>query len=78
VKKATKSEIVAIMIAFITIFVTLTAGVTAVWLTSEVRVFGVVMLPTVVVAGLLVVYFEWRAKLRKQVLADRDDHRKAV
>jgi hypothetical protein len=78
VKKATTSEIVAIVIAFITVFVTLTAGVTAVWLTSEVRVFGVVMLPTVVVAGLLVVYFEWRAKLRQQVLADRDDHRKAV
>ena len=77
-KKATTSEIVAIVIAFITIFVTLTAGVTAVWLTSEVRVFGAVMLPTVVVAGLLVVYFEWRAKLRQQVLADRDDHRKAA
>ena len=39
-KRATKSEIVAIVLAFISIFVVLTAGATAVWLTSEVRVFG--------------------------------------
>jgi hypothetical protein len=58
--------------------VALTAGATAVWLTSEVRVFGLVMLPTAVVAGLLLVYFEWRAKLRDQILADRDDDRKAA
>ena len=75
-KRATKSEIVAIVLAFISIFVVLTAGATAVWLTSEVRVFGLVMLPTAIVAGLLVVYFDWRAKLRNRILADRDDHRR--
>jgi hypothetical protein len=78
VRKATKSEIVAVVIGFITFLVALTAGATAVWLTSEVRVFGLVMLPTAVVAGLLLVYFEWRAKLRDQILADRDDDRKAA
>jgi hypothetical protein len=36
------------------------------------------MLPTAVVAGLLVVYFDWRAKLRNRILADRDDHREAA
>ena len=77
-KKATQSEIVAIVLAFISIFVVLTAGTTAVWLTSEVRVFGLVMLPTAIVAGLLVVYFDWRAKLRNRILADRDDHREAA
>ena len=41
-KKATKSEIVAIVLAFISLFVVMTAGITAVWLTSEVRVFGLV------------------------------------
>lgn len=77
-KRATKSEIVAIALAFVSIFVVLTAGATAVWLTSEVRVFGLVMLPTAIVAGLLVVYFDWRAKLRNRILADRDDHREAA
>ena len=77
-KKATKSEIAAIVLAFITLFVVMTAGITAVWLTSEVRVFGLVMLPTAIVAGLLFVYFDWRAKLRHQILVDRDDHKKAA
>ena len=76
-KKATKSESAAIVLAFISLFVVMTAGITAVWLTSEVRVFGLVMLPTAIVAGLLVLYFDWRAKLRHQILADRDDHKKA-
>jgi hypothetical protein len=78
VKKATKSEIVAIVLAFTSLFVVMIAGSIAVWLTSEVRVFGLVALPTAIVAGLLVVYFDWRAKLRNRILADRDDHRKAA
>lgn len=77
-KKATKSEIVAIVLAFISLFVVMITGSIAVWLTSEVRVFGLVALSTAIVAGLLVVYFDWRAKLRNRILADRDDHRKAA
>ena len=77
-KKATTSETVAMVLAFISIFVVLTTGGTAVWLTSEVRVFGLVALPTAIVAGLLVVYFDWRDKLRNRILADRDDHKKAA
>ena len=77
-KKATKSEIVAIVLAFISLFVVMITGSIAVWLTSEVRVFGLVALSTAIVAGLLVVYFDWRAKLRKRILADRDDHEKAA
>ena len=77
-KKATKSEIAAIVLSFISLFVVMTAGITAVWLTSEVRVFGLVMLPTAIVAGLLVVYFDWRAKLRNRILGDRDHHKKAA
>ena len=76
--KATKPEIVAIVLAFISLFVVMIAGSTAVWLTSEVRVLGLVVLPTAIVAGLLVVYFDWRAKLRNRILADRDDHKKAA
>jgi len=78
VKKATKSEIGAIVLAFISLFVVMIAGSTAVWLTSEVWVFGLVVLPTAIVAGLLVVYFDWRAKLRDRILADRDDHKKTA
>jgi hypothetical protein len=36
------------------------------------------MLPTAIVAGLLVVYFDWREKLRDRILADRDDRKKAA
>jgi hypothetical protein len=78
VKEATQSQTVAIVLAFISILVVLAAGVTAVWLTSEVRVFGLVMLPTAIVAGLLVVYFDWRAKLRNRILTNRDDHGEAA
>jgi hypothetical protein len=78
VKKATKSESVAIVLAFISLFVVMIAGSIAVWLTSEVRVFGLVLLPTAIVAGLLVLYFDWRAKLRNRILADRDDHEKVA
>ena len=55
-----------------------TAGITAVWLTEEVRVFGLVMLPTAIVAGLLVVYFDWRAKLLSPIRDERNEHRKAA
>jgi Na+/glutamate symporter len=78
VKKATQSQIVAIVLASISIFVLLTAGATAVWLTSKVRVFAPVMLPSAIVAGLLVVYFDWRARLRNRILASRDDHWEAA
>jgi hypothetical protein len=69
---------VAIVLAFISLFVVMITGSIAVWLTSEVRVFGLVALSTAIVAGLLVVYFDWRAKLRNRILADRDDHKKAA
>ena len=60
------------------IWVVLAMGITAVWLTAEVRAFGLVTLPTVLVAGPLVVYFEWRAKLRRRVLDERDTNLKAA
>jgi hypothetical protein len=68
-----KSAIVAVALAFVSIWVVMAAGVTAVWLTDEVRVFGLVSLPTGVVAALLVVYFDWRAKLQRRILAERED-----
>ncbi len=70
--KNTKTpEIVAIVLALISLVVT-AAVLTAIWLTSEVTVFGLVMLLTAIVAGLLFVWFDWRAKLRTRILTDRD------
>jgi hypothetical protein len=67
-----KSTVLAIALAFVSIWVVLAAGVTAVWLTEEVRVVGLVTLPTAIVASLLVLYFDWRAKLQRRILAERD------
>ena len=77
-RTASKETIVALALAFFSIWVVLAVGITAVWLTSEVRMFGLVILPTAIVAGLLVVYFDWRAKLRRRVLAERDTYRNAA
>ena len=67
-----RATLVALALLFVSIWVVLAAGVTAVWLTEEVRVFGLVILPTGIVAGLLVVYFDWRAKLRRRAGAGRN------
>jgi hypothetical protein len=68
-----KSTILAVALAFVSIWVVLAAGITAVWLTAGLRVFGLVMLPVAIVASLLVLYFDWRAKLLHRILAERDD-----
>jgi hypothetical protein len=67
-----RSTVLAIALAFVSIWVVLAAGVTAVWLTEEVRVVGLVTLPTAIVASLLVLYFDWRAKLQRRILAERN------
>jgi hypothetical protein len=77
VRKANKATIVTLALLFVSIWVVLAAGITAVWLTEEVRVFGLVILPTGIVASLLVVYFDWRARLRRR-LAERDGYRAAA
>jgi hypothetical protein len=72
VKQAKTSTILAVAIAFVGIWTVMAASITAVWLTEEVRVVGLVAVPTGLVAGLLVVYFEWRAKLQR-IRAQRED-----
>jgi hypothetical protein len=74
VTNASKAAIMAVLLVFISIFlVVLTTGMIAVW-----RVFELVVLPTAVVAALLVLYFDWRARMRRHVLAERDEQRKAA
>jgi hypothetical protein len=77
-KPVNKATIVALALVCVSIWVVLAAGITAIWLTEEVRVFGLVILPTGIVAGLLVVYFAWRDNLRRRVLAEGDGHRTAA
>ena len=76
-RTARKETIVAVVLFFVGMWVVMAAGITAVWLTEEVRLFGLVMLPTAIVAGLLVVYFDWRAKLLRRV-RDQRHGRKAA
>ena len=45
-----------VVLAFVGIWVVLAVGATGVWLTGEVRVFGLVALATAIVASLLVLY----------------------
>ena len=77
-KKATKGTIVAVVLFFVSIWVMMAAGLKAVSLLEEVRVFGLVILSTAMVAGLLVVYFDWRAKLLDRIRDERNEYRKAA
>ena len=68
-KPAKRSTILALAIALVSIWAVMAASITAVWLTEEVRVVGLVTVPAGIVAGLLVVYFEWRTKLQRRIRA---------
>jgi hypothetical protein len=78
VKKASKRMIVAAVLFFVGIWLVMPTGIPAVWLTEQARVFGLVMFPTAIVAGLLVVYFEWRAKVLSRIRDEGYDGRKRV
>ena len=65
-----RSAILAVAIAFVSIWVVMAAAIAAVWLTDELRVVGLVIVPTGIVAGLLVMYFDWRGRLRRRILDD--------
>jgi hypothetical protein len=67
-----KARSLAVVLAFVGLSVVMASGLTAVWLTEELRVLSLVILPTIVVATLLVLYFEWRGKLQRQALAELD------
>jgi len=77
VRKVNKATVLALALACCILWIVLAVGITVVWSTAESRVFGLAILPTAIVAGLLVVYFDWRAKLRRRVLGERDTYRKA-
>ena len=67
-----RSTIMAVVLTFVSLFAVLAAGLTAVWLTDELRVLSLVILPSTVVATLLALFFEWRGKLQRGGWADLD------
>jgi hypothetical protein len=78
VRNARKATILAVTLAFAAIWIVLTTGATAVWLTDELKVFGLVAPATAIVASLLVVYFDWREKLLRQMRDELKGQRKAA
>jgi hypothetical protein len=78
VKKATKQTAAAVVLFFVSIWVVTATGITAAWLTEEVRRFGLVALPTAGVAALLALNFDWRAKLFSHVRDEHHEYRKAA
>lgn len=77
-RKVTRATVLAVALAFASIWIVLATGATAVWLTGEVRAFGLVALPTAIVASVLVVYFDWRQKLLRRMLRAEDQRRHAL
>ena len=66
-----------VTMAVMPVVIALTAGIGGVWLTGDVRAFGLVLLAAAIGAG-LVAYFNWRAKFRRQSLVEADDERRAA
>jgi hypothetical protein len=71
-------KILAIVIALVSLAVVFALGAIGVWLTSEATVFGLVVLAAGTVAGLLVVYFEWRSQLYRQFIDEELEGRHAA
>ena len=67
------STILIMALASVSIWVLMAFGVTAVWLTEELRVLGLLTASAAIVACLLVVYFDWRGRLQRRIVAERDD-----
>lgn len=66
------SRILTIGIALLSIWALTALGIPAVRLTQEVRGLALVILPAAIVTALLVLYFDWRAKLQRRMLGERN------
>jgi hypothetical protein len=49
-----------------------------VWLTGDLRMFGLVGLATAIIGAGLVGYFNWRAKCQRRILGEADSERRAA
>lgn len=70
--------ILAVALAFVSILAVMASSTAAAWLSEGPRALGLVMLWTAVAASLLVLYFDWRAKLRRHVPGERGDNKTAA
>ena len=68
-----KSTTLAMALAFVSICVLLIAGIMALSFTAELRVFRLLTVPVAIAGSLLVLYFDWRGKLLRRVLTERDE-----
>lgn len=64
--------------AVMLIIAALTVGTGGVWLTGDLRMFGLVGLAAATVGAGLVGYFNWRAQLQRRIFGDADDERRAA
>jgi hypothetical protein len=67
VKTATKQTVVGVVLLFVSLWVITSVEITTVSLRTEIIALGVVMLSATIVASLLVLYFDWRARLLSRV-----------
>ena len=74
----TKTTVVAVVLFCVGFWLAVGAGIAAVWLTGEIRVFGLVMFPAAIVGALQFLYFNWRATLLDRTSDGRDEHREAA
>lgn len=58
-----RTAVPAVALTIVSIWAVMATSLTAVSMTEEMRVLGLVVLSTAAVASLLVRYFEWRARM---------------
>lgn len=73
----TNRKVIVIM-AVMPFFTALTVGIGGVWLTGDLRVFGLVGLAAAIAGAGLVAYLNWRAKLRRRISGDTENERRAA
>jgi hypothetical protein len=77
VRKSTMKALAVLFALYAIVWSILIADITPVWLTEELRMFEVIILPVSIGALLLVAYFDWRAQLRRRLRTELEAYRKA-
>ena len=67
-----RAAVFAVALTIVSTWAVMAAGLTAVSMTEEMRVLGLVMLPAAAVASLLVRYFDWRGRMIRRFRTEHD------
>jgi uncharacterized membrane protein len=70
----TRAVILAAALTFVSVSAAVLTGLSVVSSMEGVRMVGLLILTTAIVASLLVLYFEWRGRLVRRVRAEQDNH----